>query len=208
MKIIDLNNWKRKEHFEFFSQLDEPFYGLVAEIDCTIAYKTAKANKYSFFAYYLHKSLLAVNKIEEFTYRIEDGRVVQFTPIHATTTIGRADETFAYSFINFSPDFAIFNNSLQTEIEIVQNSTGMRRHKGAERKDVIHYSAIPWVAFTGLTHARNLKLKDSVPKISFGKAFIRGKKRIMPVAIFVHHGLVDGLHIGKYLELLQKLMNE
>ena len=76
------------------------------------------------------------------------------------------------------------------------------------RKDVIHYSSIPWCTFTGLTHARNFKAEDSAPKITFGKMFSKGEKRIMPVSIYVHHGLVDGLHVGEYMGLFQKLMNE
>ena len=109
MKTIDINNWKRKEHFDFFSQFDEPFFGLVTEIDCTIAYKTTKENNYSFFAYYLHKSLIAVNGIEEFRYRSAGDKVFIYDQIHASPTIGRSDGTFAFSFIEFDPDFLIFD---------------------------------------------------------------------------------------------------
>ncbi|MEL7004699.1 MAG: hypothetical protein AAFN93_18470 [Bacteroidota bacterium] len=30
----------------------------------------------------------------------------------------------------------------------------------------------------------------------------------MPVSIHVHHGLVDGIHVGQYCDLFQKLLNE
>ena len=39
---IDISNWNRKEHFEFFSAFDEPFFGITTPIDCTIAMKKAK----------------------------------------------------------------------------------------------------------------------------------------------------------------------
>jgi len=55
MKIIDTENWNRKEHFDFFSKMASPFFGIVTEVDCTKAYKKAKENENSFFAYYLHK---------------------------------------------------------------------------------------------------------------------------------------------------------
>lgn len=208
MQKIDLYTWKRLEHFNFFSRFADPSYGLVAEIDCTVAYRTAKASGHSFFAWYLHKSLLAVNSIPEFMDRIIDGQPVSFNKIHASATIGRSDETFAYSFIPFSQDFATFNASLQHEIKTVSNSTGLRLDSCGERRDVIYYSSIPWVSFTGLTHALPRGESDSVPKITFGKAAVRGKKRIMPVAVFVHHALADGLHIGKFLTLFQELMNQ
>lgn len=41
-KEIELTNWKRKEHFEFFSQFSEPFYGITVRVDCTEAYQKAK----------------------------------------------------------------------------------------------------------------------------------------------------------------------
>ena len=208
MKTVDKNSWKRKEHFDFFSQFNEPYFGLVSEVDCTIAYKVAKENNYSFFAYYLHKALMTVNKIDEFRYRINEDNVIIYDEIHASPTIGRSDGTFAFSFINFNSDFEKFDKTLKKEIEAVQNSVGLRLSREAGRKDVVHFSSIPWKTFTGLSHARDFKFVDSVPKITFGKLFPRKEKKIMPVSIHVHHGLADGFHVAKYLELFQKLMDE
>ena len=127
MKTIDIKTWKRREHFEFFAKFDEPFFGIVSEVDCSRAYATAKAQGYSFFAWYLHKSLLAVNGIDEFRYRIIDEQVVDCEEIHASSTIGRSDGTFAYSFVRFSPDFPTFHQALQEETVLVQKSTGGER---------------------------------------------------------------------------------
>ena len=109
MDFIDIKSWNRKEHYEFFSKYDDPYFGIVTEIDCTKAYETSKKNSFSFFAYYLHQSILAVNQVDELKFRIVDGKVVMFENIHAATTIGRADGTFGFSFINFSHDFKTFN---------------------------------------------------------------------------------------------------
>ena len=104
-------------------------------------------------------------------------------------------------------DFANFNESLKEEINQVQNSNGLRVNDDDSRIDVIHYSSIPWHTFSGLTHARNYKRKDSAPKITFGKMFQKGDQKMMNVAIYVHHGLADGFHIAKYLNYFQKFMN-
>ena len=208
MKKIDIKNWNRKEHFEFFSKFDEPFFGLVSEIDCTIAYKYCKENKISFFAYYLHKSLIAANSTEAFKYRIEDGEVVLYNQIDASPTIGRADGTFGFSFVAYDPEFDIFSKALKEEIKAVQNSEGLRLYVDEGHQNVIYYSSIPWKTFTGFSHAKNFNSKDSVPKIVFGKTFLRDDKMLMSIAINVHHGLVDGLHVGQYLDLFQSLMND
>ena len=54
MKKIDLTNWKRKEHFDFFSKMASPIFGLVTEVNCDECYKNSKENGKSFFAFFLH----------------------------------------------------------------------------------------------------------------------------------------------------------
>lgn len=208
MKTLDINNWKRKEHFEFFSNYDEPYFGIASELDCTKAFNFVKDNKISFFAYYLHKAIIAANHIEEFKYRLIKKDIVIFDEIHAATTIGRKDETFAFTFVTYNEDFIQFNKSLKKEIEEVQNCSGLRLNDNGLRKDVVHFSTIPWHSFTGLTQPRNFNNLDCEPKIVFGKTVKKGNELIMPVSISVHHGLMDGVHVAKYLKLLQKLLNE
>jgi len=50
-------DWKRREHFEFFKNYDEPFFGITVNVDCTRAYKRAKRDNVSFFVFYLHRAL-------------------------------------------------------------------------------------------------------------------------------------------------------
>jgi len=205
---VNLNSWKRKEYYEFFSQFDEPFFGIVTEIDCTKAYDYAKKNGISFFAYYLHKSLVAVNEIQEFRSRIKEKEVVVFDKIHASPTIGRPDDSFGYGFIQYHKEFEIFSSAIKKETNRIQDFDGLGLNENTIRIDTIHYSSIPWIKFSGLTHARNLKFNDSVPKITFGKTSFTENKMILPISINAHHGLMDGFHVAKYLELFQELMNK
>ena len=207
MKIIDTENWNRKEHFDFFSKMASPFFGIVTEVDCTKAKEKAKENNYSFFAYYLHKSMVAVNSVEELKYRIVENKVVSFDTINAGATIGREDGTFGFIFVNFSSNFEIFNAELQQEIERVKNSTGLRLNNDDVKKDLIRHSTIPWHSFTGLLHPTNLDQNESVPKITFGKFTERNDKKFLPISIEAHHGLVDGFHLAKYLTEFQKQLD-
>ncbi len=208
MKIIDIENWNRKEHFEFFSKMASPYFGITTEVDCTKAYINAKESGHSFFAYYLHKSMLAVNSVEELRLRIVDKQVVLFERINAGATVGRANGTFGFIFVNFSDNFEIFNNELQNEIQIVLNSTGLRLNDDDIKKDLIRHSTIPWTSFSGLLHPTNFDKTESVPKITFGKFNIRDGKKYLPVSIEAHHGLVDGFHLAKYLSEFQRQLDK
>ena len=204
--LIDLASWNRREHFTFFSAFEEPFFGLVAPVDCTRALAEAKRLGMPFFLYYLHAALQAVNQVEALRYRIEDGQVYCYDRIHASATIGRPDHTFGFSFIEQYDELAAFVPAATAEIAAVQASQGLRLNETTSRTDVIHFSALPWVRFTGLTHARSFSYPDSCPKISVGQTYVEGAATLLPVSINVHHGLADGYHVGLFLAAFQELL--
>ncbi len=206
-KTIDYNNWIRKEHYEWFKNFDEPFFGLVSEVDCSIAYINSKKNNVPFFHYYLHKSLKAANLLESFRLRIEEDQIVCYESIHASATLNNAVGLFAMSFINYDEDLIKFSKNAKKEEERVKRIKGLGVNSDTARTDTIHYSSAPWFKITGLTHARNFKFQDSVPKITFGKFETIGSKKIMNISINGHHGLMDGSHVAEYLKLFQDLLN-
>jgi chloramphenicol O-acetyltransferase type A len=208
MKEVDIEHWNRKEHFQFFSKMASPFFGIVTEVDCTAAYRKVKELNIPFFAFYLHRSMMAVNRTEAFRYRIIDGRVYIFDIVHAAATAARDDDTFAFIFVRFSENFEEFNRELQREFEEVRHSTGLRLNGDHTKKDLIRHSVLPWTHFTALLHPTNLDPNESVPKITFGKFTEREGRKYLPVSVEAHHGLMDGLHISKYLNEFQQLLNE
>lgn len=207
MKKLNPDTWKRKEHFEFFSAFDEPFFGIVTEIDSTLALAHAKENRYSFWSSYLHKSLMAVNDTEEFHYRIADGEVVVYDAIHASPTLGRKDGTFGFGFVTYHPAFGTFHNNLSVENARIQTFEGLGVNENTQRLDTIHYTSLPWIHFTGMSHACHFGYRDSVPKIAFGKAVSHNGRTTMPLSVHVHHGLMDGLHVARFVERFEYLMN-
>ncbi|MFZ4928383.1 CatA-like O-acetyltransferase [Chryseobacterium sp. Mn2064] len=207
MKIVDLEKWNRKEHFEFFSGMASPYFGFTTEVDCTKAYDVAKKKGYSFFAYYFHKSMVAVNTVDELKLRIVDGQVVQFDTLHAGSTIGRPDGTFGFSFTRFSEDFETFNAALQEEIKGVHETSGLRIRNERLGKDHVRHTTIPWSSFSAILHPTDFNTGESIPKISFGKFNIRDGRKYLPVSIEAHHGLADGIHITQYLEEFQKQLD-
>ena len=75
-------------------------------------------------------------------------------------------------------------------------------------ENVIHFSAIPWLDFTSISHARSFSHPDSCPKISFGKMTENNGVKEMSVSIHVHHALMDGYHVGLFVEKFQALLND
>lgn len=202
---LNLETWNRKEHFLFFKQMEEPFFGVTITVDCTKAYEKAKEMGVSFFTYYLHKTLVAVNSIEPFRYRIIDNEVYIFDRIDVSSTILREDKTFGFSQIEYSKDLNQFAENTKNEITRIQSTTGLFTREYSE--NLIHFSALPWINFTSFSHARSFTWPDSCPKISFGKMMEENGKKTMSMSIHVHHGLMDGFHVGEFVELFQNIMD-
>ncbi len=207
MKTIDISTWKRKEHFDYFCSLDDPYWSITTELDCTETYKLARSSNSSFFLHYLHRTLKAASKVEELRLRIVDNQVVCYEILHASATVLREDETFGCCFIEFMDDFADFAANARAEIAKTLQTSGMCLENDYKLNQ-IHVSSIPWCNFSALTYAKALKPQDSVPKITFGKLQTNNEKTSFAVSMQVHHGLVDGLHVARFLQHLQELLNQ
>lgn len=205
-QLFDLENWPRKDHFNFFNQFEEPFFGVVVEIDCSQAYEKCKKEGKGFFLYYLHQALAAANSVENFRLRIEEGQIYLYEQVHASAVINRPDGTFGFSYIDYAIPFEDFKVAAQQEIERVKQSTGLV--PASSGANVIHISAMPWLKFTSLSHARSFTFKDSCPKFSFGKMTEQNGQKSMPVAIHVNHALMDGYHVSLFVDEFQRRMNQ
>ncbi|PAW94336.1 chloramphenicol acetyltransferase [Mucilaginibacter sp. MD40] len=201
---IDFDNWERTEHFKFFNSFEESFFGATVNVDCTKAYVRAKELGVSFFLYYLHCTLKAANSLVHFRYRVENGDVYLYDNIGASATVSRPNDTFGFSYIDYYPDLSEFATHAKKEMERVAAGTGIELRPVT---NVMHISAIPWLNFTGLTHARGFQFEDSMPKVSYGKMTDNNGVKTMPVSVTVHHGLVDGKHLGDFVALFQELLN-
>lgn len=116
-QFIDLESWNRKEHFNFFSAFDDPFFGVTTLVDFTNTYHQSKEEKRTFFLYSVHFLLKCVNETEAFKLRIEEEQVVKYDIIHMSPTIGREDGTFGFGFFEYNTDFELFAQNSEKEIE-------------------------------------------------------------------------------------------
>lgn len=200
-----MNTWIRREHFNLFRTFDDPYYGVCVTVDCSIAYRKAKKLGISFFLYTLYLSLEAAQANTAFRYRIEDDKVFCYDQIDAGSTIARDNGTFGFVHLLYSAQLDEFIRQATAEVNRVKNRADLQR---SPANNVIRFSSLPWLDFTSLSHASNSLFKDTCPKISFGKMTEKEGKRTMPVAVHVHHALVDGIHIGQFIDTFQALLNQ
>ncbi len=206
IRVVDIAAWDRKEQFHFFKNYENPFFGLVADVDVTELLKYTKAGGYSFFAAYLYISQLMVNKIPEFRYRLIDQELLDYPVISAGSTVMKKNGVFTFCYFDYMESFRAFEPHVLDQIEKCSDPDAKLLDHDHDKAQ-IHYSVIPWLKFTGLSHPRNYGVDDSIPKIVFGKYEDVEGKMTMPISVEAHHALMDGFHMGQYFEGFQVCAN-
>lgn len=205
MEILDIETWNRKLHYQHFSAMKDPFFGVTVPFDVSSAYQFSKRESLSFFGKYLHDCMKAINDVDALKLRIQDEQVVKYSVIHASPTIMRKDKTYGFSFVKFNEDLDIFLINFEAEKKRVLSSKNL--YSPINSLDCIHCSALPWFSFTG--HKEPVSgLLDSVPKLAFGKTERKNRSLKMNVSINVNHALVDGYDIGLFVEKFQYYLNK
>lgn len=204
MKYIDLNSWNRREHYDFFKSFDYPQFNICGNLDITKFNNYIRNNKLPFFISILYATSKAANSIEELKLRIRDEKVVLHDTVSPSFTVMAENEVFSFCTVDFFDSFKEFKAAALDAIDH-RKSNGTVENE--DRDDLLYMTSIPWFTFTSVTHPIHMNPVDSFPRISWGKYFENNEKLMLPISVQAHHGLVDGIHVGKYFNLLQEILN-
>lgn len=205
-EYLDVTNWTRRDLFEFFRVYERPHFNICARLDVTKLLNLLRERPgVSVSLAYLYFALRVANEIEPFRYRLKDGKVIVHDVINGGTTVLLPNESFSYAYFDYQKDFEKFFLAAGESIKRVQ-ADGLL--KPSMREDLIYFTVLPWVSFTSFAHARTPGRGDSVPRIAFGKFAEENARTLLPISVEVHHALMDGLHVGRYLNRFEEALAE
>lgn len=199
MRQIQIESWPRKKHYEFFKGFDSPHFNITGNIDVTKLYNYVKSNGQSFFKFFLYGVSKTANEIPEFKHRMRGDTVVEHDVVHPSFTVMGNHDVFDFCDAAFKasiPDFI-------QEVTGRMNGTTEGDVGNEEDDDLLYITSVPWITFTSIMHPTHEQQHDSAPRIAWGKFTKQGDRVTMPLSVQAHHSLLDGIHIGKYFEMLQ-----
>jgi len=204
-EYLDIERWNRKQLFEFFIGYKNPHFNICTNIDITELRRFVRGRNIKISLALHYYALRIANEIEPFRYRLkENNRVYIYDVIHGGTTVMLPDESFGYAYFDYVRDFDTFINGMGKAVDDVVNGDGKLRP--TMRDDVIYHTTLPWISFTSFAHARNTGRGESIPRIVFGKFTEERERVMMPFSVEVHHALMDGLHVGRYLTRMEEAL--
>jgi chloramphenicol O-acetyltransferase type A len=199
-RFIDIDGWKRREHFELYRKFANPFFSVCVEVDATRVWELSQSqNGPSFFLASVFLALRAANSVEAFRTRVRPNGAWIHDRVSITPTVLRADQTFAFVRLELAESFDEFagvstgavDEACEIKPLVVAHPTD----------DMVYQTTLPWVRFTSFSNALNGE-GDSVPRIAFGRCSEDGGRWKLPVSIEVHHAVVDGVDVAAFLEKL------
>lgn len=205
-RYLDLETWPRRDLFEFYRHFDKPYFNVCTRLDVTNLLCALSARKHiSVSLAYHYFALRTANEIEPFRYRLRDGKVVVHDVIHGGTTVLLPNESFGLAYFYYDPDFVTFYEGASSAVADALGRGGGLKLEDTD-DDRLHFTTLPWISFTSFSHARNWKREDSATKIAFGKFAEEDGRTWLPISVEVHHALMDGLHVGRFLERIQEAL--
>ena len=203
-RYIDLEAWKRREHFFLFRDYDRPHFSITAAVDVSACYAASRGGEGpSFTLAMLFAAMSAANAVEAFRLRLREDGVWCHDAVGIGCTVLRPDRTFGFAYFAHETSFARFAAEGEREMERARAGTMLGDEREADDA-TLHATVLPWIRFTSFTNA--MRREDSVPKLTFGKRHAEGDAWYVPVCVEVHHALVDGLDVGEFFERLQDLL--
>ena len=201
-RIINEATWERAMHCMVFRNSVEPAFCVTFEADVTELKKYVKDNNISFTLAMVYAVCRCANQIEAFRYRFVDGKIVLFDNIDT-----------AFTYLNKKTNlFKVVNVPMMGDLkEYCINAKKIADEQeeyfmGSLGNDVFQCSPMPWVSYTHISHTNSGKKDNATPLFDWGKYYVKDGRIMMPISVQAHHSFVDGIHIGEYVDLLEKYL--
>jgi chloramphenicol O-acetyltransferase type A len=195
---LDLRTWPRRSAFDLFRHFDKPWFSVCVRVDVT-ALKPALAQlgggRFSLACH--HAALREAHRVRAFRLRFEGTGVQVLHSVRGSTTVARPDGSFGFATLPYDASFQRFAAGGAVAMQAARDGTAPLLAEADEHR-FIHFTTLPWLHFTSFTHARELHHAD-IPKIAFGRVQEEHGRQWMPLALEVHHALVDGADAGDFV---------
>ena len=203
-RVIDEKTWERAMHCKIFRNSIEPAFCVTFEADITNLKRKVKEQGFSFTIAMVYAVCKCANQVEAFRYRFLDDQIVLFDQIDT-----------AFTYLNPETElFKVVNVPMVDDIrEYVELATKTAQEQkeyftGPLGNDVFQCSPMPWVTYTHISHTNSGKKDNATPLFDWGKYYEKDGKIVIPISVQAHHSFVDGIHVGQFVERIQKFFDE
>lgn len=205
-RIIDMAQYARRDHFNYFRTLPYPYGGLTVDVDAAPLVRYSKENHCSFYLMFLHAAALAADTVPELRQRIHDGGIIEYDECPTSHIELLEDGTYCYCSLRH-------HMPLEEYIPYAEETRRKCREQKSiqeapEVESMYFISTVPWLHYSAIIQPVSGG-DESNPRITWGKFEPSPDGRMMmPVSLLAHHSLVDGIHFAAFYNALKQQICE
>ena len=205
MEKLTYQTWKRREIYEFYSGISNPFYMVTFRQDVTELYQYTKAHGLSFYEGMIWACTEALNRVEAFRVTMRDGQPVLLEKRDPSfTDLRPGEEQFFIVTMEHNSDLEAFC----AEASHLRRTQKVFINPEKETDALIYLTCLPWVDLTALTNERGDDRDDAIPRIAWGKFVEEDGRLMLGLSVEVNHRFVDGADIGAFAKRLEEKIAE
>ena len=199
-RVINMEQDPRREQYAYFRNFANPYVGLTVNVDIT-GLMARKEQGESLFLLVLYAVSRAANSVPELRRRIRGEQVVEYSWCPTSHTV--ALDNGAYCYCRLSADISLADFLPYAKAVKMQAKQAPSLDDGEDGESLFFVSCVPWVSYTAMVQPVPSPA-DSNPRITWGRYFQQEGRTLLPVTLLAHHALVDGLHIARFYEALDR----
>ena len=185
---LDMEAYRRKEHFAYFTGMAFPYVGATVQVDLGDFAGRMRARGYPLFLSLCYAVSGAANA------------VLEYDRCRTSHTVALEDGTYCYCTLEDQlplEEYIPYAAARQEEARRARSLSD-----GGDPDELLFLSTLPWLSYTALVQPVPVPA-DSNPRITWGRYFEQGGRTLLPVTVLCHHALVDGVHIARFFRELE-----
>lgn len=206
MKEIDLENWERKSHYEWFSSFADPSVAYDVKMNITKVLSFCKEKKMSSFSVIMYVICNCINGNKAMRLRVLDDKVYEVEKANVAYTIMVNDTCFVNCRADMKNGFYAYLDDIENNKKKYNNSNYVQdEYNSTSVIDDIYCSCTPWLNFVSVKQPIPDKNPENkaIPRACWGKYYNEGDSVFMTLNITANHALVDGLDISNVFNKIQ-----
>lgn len=189
---------ERIELFNFYQSFDSPILNITSKIEVPNFSTDLKLKQVSLFQYITYCICKSVMENQNFKLRYGESKIYEIDKLVPSYTVMREGEVFNFCSFDFNSKFDQFLR-LSLDAKNIAERMKLLNRDDFSHKNYIFITCIPWFDFTSIQHPVSAFKDLTIPSFAFGKIEFNSDVLSFPFSIQAHHGLVDGIHIHKFI---------
>ncbi len=208
-KVIDINDYYRKDIFRHFSDDCKCSFAVTARVDVTDLKAFSKRTETSFYLNFLYVLTKTLNSRDDYKmqYFWQTDELVCFDKINPTQYVFHEDtETCTPVYTEYFEDYDKFYQGAAADVEMAKNTREYQLDN--DHPNWFDASYVSWLSYDSL----NVELPDGylyyLPIVNWGRYREENGRLMMPLTVRLNHAIADGYLVANVYRLVEKEIAE